>query len=107
MRTKLSWWSIGQLSLSLCLCVSVVSFSQAADWTHWRGPEQNGVSREHDLPHRWSPHPKAENNNLLWKQPYGGRSTPFIMNGRVFFINTAGQALTVQERFMCFDSETG
>src|SRR6266568_3315931 len=52
--------------------------SQAGDWTHWRGPEQTGVSREKDLPNRWSPNPKAENNNLIWKQPYGGRSTPII-----------------------------
>ena len=93
--------------ISLCLCVFVVNPTRGADWTHWRGPEQNGVSREHDLPDRWSPNPKAENNNLLWKKPYGGRSTPIIMNGRVFFINSTGEGLTGQDRVMCFDAETG
>jgi len=97
----------GSISLSLCLCVFVVNPTRGADWTHWRGPEQTGVSREHDLPDRWSPNPKVENNNLIWKQPYGGRSTPIIMNGRVFFINSAGEGLTGQERVMCFDAETG
>jgi outer membrane protein assembly factor BamB len=93
----------------ICILQFAIScgFSRAADWTHWRGPEQNGVSREHDLPDRWSPNPKAESNNLIWKQPYGGRSTPIIMNGRVFFINSAGEGLTGQERVMCFDAETG
>jgi outer membrane protein assembly factor BamB len=85
----------------------LVNSSFSADWVHWRGPEQTGVSREHDLPDRWSPNPTAENNNLIWKQPYGGRSTPIIMNGRVFFINSVGEGLTGQERVICFDAETG
>ncbi len=88
MRTQTCPLFFWQIFLSLCLCVSVVSSSLAADWTHWRGPEQTGVSREHDLPDQWFPNPKAENNNLIWKQPYGGRSTPIIMNGRVYFMTT-------------------
>ena len=27
---------------------------QAADWTYWRGPEQNGISREKGLVDVWS-----------------------------------------------------
>ncbi len=92
--------------LSLCLCVSVVSFSSAADWAHWRGPEQNGVSREKDLPERWSPDPAAP-ENLIWQAPYGGRSTPIVMNGRVYLINNAGQGANEQERVLCFDTRTG
>src|SRR5216684_5965299 len=74
-------------SCSLCLCGETF----AADWVHWRGPEQTGVSREVDLPDRWSPNPKAANNNLIWTQPYGGRSTPLVMNGRVYIIHDAGE----------------
>ena len=59
------------------------------DWLHWRGPEENGVSREKDLPERWSPDPKTPDNNLIWKMPYGCRSTPLVMNGRVYIINDA------------------
>jgi outer membrane protein assembly factor BamB len=80
---------------------------RAEDWYQWRGPEQNGVSREKDLPDRWSPDPNAPDNNLVWKEPYGGRSTPLVMNHRVYIINAAGDGLTQQERVMCFDADTG
>jgi outer membrane protein assembly factor BamB len=92
---------------SVCLVFSVVSASFAGDWSHWRGPEQTGVSREKDLPEKWSPDPKASNNNLVWKMPYGGRSTPLIMKGRVFIINGSGEGVNEQERVMCFDADTG
>src|SRR5260370_779765 len=106
MRTIKDRFYINLVCSSLCLCASVISPCPciAGDWTHWRGPEQNGVSREHDLPDRWSPNPKAENNNLVWKQPYGGRSTPIIMTGRGFFMNSTGQGLTGHERFIGFDA---
>lgn len=80
---------------------------QAGDWTHWRGPEQNGVSREKDLPESWSPDPKAPNNNLVWKAPIGARTTPIIMKGRLYLINKSGDGLNEQERVMCLDANTG
>jgi outer membrane protein assembly factor BamB len=76
-------------------------------WLHWRGPEQNGVSREKDLPETFSPDPAKPNNNLIWKAPYGCRSTPVIQNGRVYIINNAGEGPTDQERMMCLDAKTG
>jgi outer membrane protein assembly factor BamB len=84
----------------------VVNLS-AADWTHWRGPWQNGVSPDKNLPERWSPNPNATDNNLIWKAPYGGRSTPLILNGRVYLINKAGEGIHEQERVMCFDADNG
>ena len=57
--------------------------ASAADWYNWRGPWQNGVSPETNLPATWSPDPAAPNNNLIWKAPYGCRSTPLVMNGRI------------------------
>jgi outer membrane protein assembly factor BamB len=81
--------------------------SAAADWIHWRGPEQNGTSPERDLPDKWSPD-KAGENNLIWKQPYGCRSTPLVINNRVYIIDdTSTSNLTEQERVMCFDADTG
>src|SRR5689334_12488110 len=80
---------------------------RASDWSRWRGPEQNGVSPERNLPDKWSPDPKAANNNLIWQAPYGSRSTPIVLNGRVYLINNAGDGLTEQERVMCFDADTG
>jgi outer membrane protein assembly factor BamB len=77
----------------------VNSASHAGDWSNWRGPEQNGVSREKGLPDKF---------DVLWKMPYGGRSTPIVQNGRVYVINHSGsKGVTEQERVMCFDAETG
>jgi outer membrane protein assembly factor BamB len=95
------------LLFSLAVCGLAAVDVRAGDWYHWRGPEQNGVSRETDLPDRWSPNPSAPNNNLVWKMPFGGRSTPLVMNGRVFIINHVGEGLDEQERVMCLDADTG
>lgn len=77
--------------------------SSGSDWTEWRGPTRDGVSTEKGLPEKWSP--KGE--NLLWKQPFGGRSAPIVMGNRVFVFNTAGEGETMQERLQCFDIDTG
>jgi outer membrane protein assembly factor BamB len=80
---------------------------RAADWAHWRGPEQTGVARDTNLPERWSPDGSAPDNNLIWKQSYGGRSTPLVLKGRVYIINGAGDGIDQQERVMCFDAAAG
>jgi outer membrane protein assembly factor BamB len=74
-----------------------------SDWTDWRGPARDGISLEKGLPTRWSP--KGE--NLAWKAPYGGRSAPIVMGGRVFLFNSAGEGTTMQERVMCLNADTG
>jgi outer membrane protein assembly factor BamB len=74
-----------------------------SDWTESRGPTRDGISYEKGLPEKWSP----QGENLAWKQPYGGRSTPIIMGGRVFLFNSAGEGATMQERVMSLDAETG
>ncbi len=99
--------SILQFMCLFCvLCVFVVN-SLAADWYHWRGPWQTGVSSEKDLPDRWSTDPKDPSSNLIWKAPYGCRSTPLVMNGRVYIINYLGEKETIQERVMCLDADSG
>jgi hypothetical protein len=67
---------------------------------------QTGVSSEKGLPSKWSP----DGENLVWKAPYGGRTTPIVMNGRVYFINNAkdpNNPVTEQERVLCLDADTG
>jgi outer membrane protein assembly factor BamB len=82
----------------------------AGSWAHWRGPEQNGISREKNLPDTWN---LETGENLLWQAPYGARSTPLILDGRVYVINNAGEnadgsrSITEQERVMCLDAATG
>src|SRR3954469_7337417 len=100
------------IPLALCLlCVSVplwlISSSLAGDWLHWRGPDQSGASAETNLPDKWSPDPNAPDNNLAWKAPYGCRSTPLVMGGRVFIINSEGEGTNEGERVMAFDANTG
>lgn len=82
---------------------SVVSPLRAGDWPSWRGPEGNGVSRETGLPSAWSP----AGENLIWKAPHGGRSTPVVLDGRLYAVNLAGEGPERQERILCLDAGTG
>jgi outer membrane protein assembly factor BamB len=77
--------------------------SSGSDWPDWRGPARDGHSAETGLPTRWS----KKGENLVWKEPYGGRSAPIVMSGRVFLFNTAGEGETMQERVMCLNADTG
>ncbi len=96
-----------------CMTFSIFLFPfslhlSASDWTHWRGPRQTGVSPDTNLPD------KVE-GNVIWKAPFGSRSTPLVFNERVYFINydskktKAGEDIseTIQERVMCLDAKTG
>jgi len=95
------------ISYRLLLCFILASLpaslTVASDWPEWRGPARDGTSRETGLPVKWTP----AGENLVWKQPYGGRSAPIIMGGRVFLFNSAGEGETMQERVMALDSNTG
>ena len=86
--------------LNLCLALTIIS---ASDWAEWRGPARDGISTEKNLPVKWSP----AGENLAWKAPYGGRSTPIVMGDRVYLQNSAGKGETLQERVMSFDADTG
>lgn len=86
--------------------LSLSASSSAADWTHWRGPEQRGASREKAPVLSWSP----SGENVLWKVPIEGRTTPIILNNKLFAIVPGGDIknkLSVQERIICLDADTG
>lgn len=89
--------------LTAILGLAFLPLPLSADWSSWRGPEHNGVSRETALPETFS----REGENVVWKHPVGGRSTPVIMNNRVYLVNRAGSGKSEQERVMCFDAQTG
>lgn len=89
--------------LNVTLLLLVLVPTHASDWAEWRGPARDGISPEKGLPTSWSP----AGQNLAWKAPYGGRSAPIVMNGRVYLQNIAGKGATEQERLMCFDADTG
>ena len=81
------------------------------DWLHWRGPEQNGISRELGLVDDWS---FDANENVLWTSSIGGRATPIILNDRVYLncrtehnVNDREQKIHAGEQVVCWDAKTG
>jgi outer membrane protein assembly factor BamB len=75
------------------------------DWPNWRGPEQNGISRETGLIDHWD----LEGDNVLWKKDaLGSRSTPIVMRGKVYTIcrHEPGTSRE-QEKVVCADAATG
>jgi outer membrane protein assembly factor BamB len=89
--------------LTLGCILALVDPIGAEEWTHWRGPTQNGVSGETGLISSWSP----EGENLIWRADFIGRSTPVVVDGRVCVIGRRGEGVERQEVVACFDAGTG
>lgn len=105
---------------------SVSSSLLANDWYQWRGPEQDGVSRETNLPTDWSP-PSTDDSghttpgqNVAWTAKIGGMSSPIVMKGKFYTLTRigeepAGEGATAtlnpgpktQEAVVCLDAKTG
>ncbi|HBE69338.1 MAG TPA: hypothetical protein DDW52_14420 [Planctomycetaceae bacterium] len=93
-------------TLQLLLVLSAVTWAVdaksglAADWSNWRGPLKTGVSLEQDLP--------GDFDEVLWmKKDVSCRSTPIVMNDKVYLISRVGEGAQEQERFVCMDAKTG
>ena len=96
------------LALSVLLPLLGGLSAQAADsdtWSSWRGIASDGTSADEGLPESWSP----DGENLLWKVPYGGRSTPVLVDGRVCVIRLAepDDEARWQQQIACLDADTG
>lgn len=102
-------WILGALTLA---AIGLLGEPLAAgDWAHWRGPEQNGISRDKNLVDDWDLENKK---NVLWVSEIGGRATPIVLNGRVYLNcktrhNAAkpGEKVDAQQQVVCWDAETG
>ena len=72
----------------------------AENWPQWRGPSLNGISREKNLPLRWS-----TTENVAWKAslPSHSGSTPIIWKDQVFLSVAEGDSL----HLWCLDRKTG
>lgn len=75
----------------------------AMDWPSWRGPEQNGISREVNVPVEWD-----ETTELWSSKEAPTRSTPLVMNGKVYVL-AIQEPLTERQRekVVCLDAVTG
>lgn len=78
--------------LSGMLVAGLSTLAAADNWPQWRGPQLNGVSREANLPLRWS-----TQENVAWKLPLPGRSgsTPIIWGDRIFLNVADGDDITL------------
>lgn len=78
------------------------------DWVYCRGPEFNGISRETGLPDDWDPD-GGEGSNVKWaRRDLGLRSTPIVMNGKVYVICRAEPETAREgERVVCLDTFSG
>src|SRR5216683_1949678 len=76
--------------------------ASAGHWPGWRGPDGNGISKEKDLPLRWS-----TNQNVRWRTPLPERcnSTPVVWGSRIFIT----QPIEKENRctVMCFNQQDG
>ncbi len=97
-------WHKGLLVvLTFLFSLGYAEIRMLGTWSNWRGPQQSGVSDEKGLPSSWSP----EGQNLVWKAPVGGRSSPIFLNDSLYLVNTAGEGELEQEQVVCLDANTG
>jgi outer membrane protein assembly factor BamB len=92
-----------QFLSSLLGLLLLVPTARAADWPSWRGPSQNGVSSETDLITSWSP----AGENQIWHAEFTGRSTPIVLDGRVFVIGRRGEGIAQEGVIAAFDAQSG
>lgn len=108
------------LRLSCCWLLTLAAFSSlwsssvatgvaaetVGDWPHWRGPFQNGMSLERNLPATWSP---KSGENLLWRrEEWATRSTPVVFGNRLYTVCRAFPETTKEgEKLVCINAENG
>ena len=87
-----------QLPCAFLGLLLAASSAYPADWPSWRGPAQNGVSEETGLVKSWSP---------IWHAEFTGRSTPIVLDGRVFVIGRRGEGISQEGVVAAFDAQDG
>jgi len=91
------------------LAVARAADADPLDWPSWRGPEQNGISRETGLIDSWDPNAEGAAGNVLWKKPeLGGISTPIVLRGKLYTIVRSDPGTSSEgEKVVCADAATG
>jgi outer membrane protein assembly factor BamB len=82
--------------LSLIAICAVVPFAQADNWPQWRGPKNDGVSTEKNLPAKWD---ATSNIALKIPMPGPGASTPCIWGDKIFLTAQVEKDILL----LCFD----
>jgi outer membrane protein assembly factor BamB len=76
----------------IALLALLCSMAHAENWPQWRGPANNGVSKETNLPAEWS-----DNQHIVWKldMPGAAGSTPIVWGDRIFLTSEDGDDLVL------------
>ena len=95
------------LSVAITHC-ALAADQQANEWPNWRGPQQNRTSTQKNLVESWDPEGGTD-SNLIWKNSeLGSRSTPIVMDGKLFTIVRDQPGSKVEsEMVVCVDAATG
>lgn len=94
---------IRRSSVAVGVCFLIAGSALANDWPFWRGPEQTGATSENAVVTSWTP----GGEGMLWRSDIAGRTTPIVMNGRVYFNGPVGEGECSQERVVCMNAQTG
>ncbi|RMF76046.1 MAG: hypothetical protein D6744_12740 [Planctomycetota bacterium] len=88
----------------LLLFVGAAAEVRGGDWLSWRGPRDNGCAYEHAVVTSWS---LETGEGVLWRRDFGGRTTPVIHGGRLYFNGPVGEGVGRRERVMGLDADSG
>ena len=89
---------IAALAFTLVFFLASAGAAHADNWPHWRGPNDDGISRETDLPATWS---LAKNMAWTASLPGMGSSTPAIWGDRIFLSSEDGSNVVL----LCLDTK--
>jgi len=83
---------------ALFLALAAAGLAAAENWPQWRGPNNDGVSKETGLPTEWS-----ESKNIAWtlKMPGKSGATPAVWGDRIFLTSADGNDIVL----MCVSSD--
>lgn len=95
---KLITGTLGLLFMGMSLQAGEVS-----GWLNWRGPHQNGTSKETGLPGKI----EVGGEKHLWTKELPGRSTAAIANGRMYIMAFERGKPHLREKLVCMNAETG
>jgi outer membrane protein assembly factor BamB len=90
------------LAWLLLLAPCSLPLARSANWPSWRGPTNDGVTEETDLPLEWS-----ATSHVQWKVPLPdrGNSTPVIWGDKLFLTQATDEGK--HRDLICFDKKTG
>jgi len=76
--------------LGIGILIVTACRAMGADWSQWRGPDRNGISKETGLLKQWPP----DGPKLLWQQKDigPGFSTPALVGDRLYLLANRGLA---------------